>query len=365
MTTDPRGILTRPAPAPTRSVRLGSDAHEVYDVYEPLPLTGSLADTQAPHAEAAIEDAMAAIDVEHATAAGGAGDHATDAGAAIDHATDAVGKADHATDASGAVDVVLIHGGFWRSGYDRTHLHPLAAALAGEGHRVFLPEYRGTGTDGGGWPTTFDDVTEAVRRLTRDEQCERWVAVGHSAGGHLALWLSHHHDLHHSVLDHDDPHQNEPDHHSPHQNDPDQTDSDQSDSDQNDLHGLVGVISLAGVLDLGLAAELDLDQGAVRDLLGDHPRALPELAARTDPALMGPAPVPVVVIHGSADHTVPMQVSRSWFDRAALPTRDRWVRIEGAEHFGLIDPDHPAHPQLRASLASFSDPASIPRGGQR
>ena len=54
------------------------------------------------------------------------------------------------TDAPAPV-VLLLHGGFWRQTYDRTHTRPIAQALAAEGWAVVTPEYRRTGGDGG-WP---------------------------------------------------------------------------------------------------------------------------------------------------------------------------------------------------------------------
>src|SRR4051794_790358 len=61
----------------------------------------------------------------------------------------------------GPVDtlVVLVHGGFWRAAYDRTHTAPLADALARAGFAVLVPEYRRVGSPGGGWPGTFDDIS--------------------------------------------------------------------------------------------------------------------------------------------------------------------------------------------------------------
>lgn len=86
--------------------------------------------------------------------------------------------------------VVVVHGGFWRAGYDRRHTDPLAAALAELGHPVAQVEYRRTGQPGGGWPATLTDVLAGVTELPRlaAEALPGRVAagppllVGHSAG---------------------------------------------------------------------------------------------------------------------------------------------------------------------------------------
>jgi aminocarboxymuconate-semialdehyde decarboxylase len=78
--------------------------------------------------------------------------------------------------------VVLLHGGFWRPQWDRTHLRPMAAALADAGWPVFLPEYRRIP----GVPSaTVDDVREAIDAVGRNV-----IVMGHSAGGHLALLVA-------------------------------------------------------------------------------------------------------------------------------------------------------------------------------
>src|SRR6266508_2585042 len=115
--------------------------------------------------------------------------------------------------------IVFIHGGFWRAAYDRTHATPLAADLAGRGHPVAMIEYRRVGHDGGGWPGTLDDVAAAIAAVP---ELDRPIVMGHSAGGHLALWYAGH---------------------AP--------------------HTVRGVVALAPVADLGMAYRLGLGNGAV------------------------------------------------------------------------------------------------------
>ncbi len=93
--------------------------------------------------------------------------------------------------------VVLLHGGFWRTGWDRTLMTPLAIGLAREGVAAWNVEYRRVGQAGGGWPGTLEDVAAAVDRLAEVEEidADRVATCGHSAGGHLALWLAARHRL--------------------------------------------------------------------------------------------------------------------------------------------------------------------------
>src|SRR3954454_10055416 len=94
--------------------------------------------------------------------------------------------------------IVNIHGGFWRSRYDLLHAGHLCAALAKAGIATWNLEYRRVGNPGGGWPGTFEDLTQGflfVRELGRrfHFDAKRIATMGHSAGGQLALVLAAHH----------------------------------------------------------------------------------------------------------------------------------------------------------------------------
>src|SRR5947208_699407 len=90
---------------------------------------------------------------------------------------------------------VMIHGGFWRARRDLTYAGHLCLALGHAGYATANIEYRRVGEEGGGWPGTFEDASRAVE-FARDRAAEfdadpaRTVVLGHSAGGHLALWLA-------------------------------------------------------------------------------------------------------------------------------------------------------------------------------
>lgn len=90
--------------------------------------------------------------------------------------------------------MVLIHGGCWLAEYDIAHIRKLAAAFTKAGIATWTLEYRRVGNRGGGWPGTFDDVARGADHVLAMAtpfglDLGRVVVAGHSAGGHLAIWL--------------------------------------------------------------------------------------------------------------------------------------------------------------------------------
>jgi acetyl esterase/lipase len=206
--------------------------------------------------------------------------------------------------------LVLVHGGFWRQAYDRTHVRPLANALLRYGWVVAVPEYRRTG-GAGGWPMTGDDVQTALAMLPegidraapgRIVGADPVTLVGHSAGGHLALWAG-----------------------------------------LRAPRGRVDkVVGLAPVADLVYAARAELDGGAAQLLLGGGPDEVPERYDAADPfvALVAhrgseSTHPSITVIHGAADKQVPVAMSRAL---ATRHPRVRYRELDGVDHFALIDP---------------------------
>ena len=92
--------------------------------------------------------------------------------------------------------VLMVHGGCWQTSIaDRSLMNWIAADLRGEGIAVWNIDYRGIDRAGGGYPGTFLDAAAAADALAANAarfhlDTARVVAVGHSAGGHLALWLA-------------------------------------------------------------------------------------------------------------------------------------------------------------------------------
>ncbi len=215
--------------------------------------------------------------------------------------------------------VVIVHGGFWREAYGADLGRPLALDLVDRGWAALNVEYRRVGDSaedgGGGWPTTCLDVAAAVDALAVDGQrlaggrldLSRVVALGHSAGGHLAGWLASraHQDAGAPGADPQVP--------------------------------LSGAVLQAGVLDLegGHAAGLGL--GAVGAFMGGSPRDLPEAYAQASPVERVPLHVPTVCVHGRSDDVVPIEQSQT-FVAAALRVGDTAeLQAFDGDHSDLID----------------------------
>lgn len=177
--------------------------------------------------------------------------------------------------------VVFIHGGFWRSEYDRAHVRPLCNDLAARGYSVAAIEFRRTAPGVPGWTATFDDVLAALKAVGGDP-----ILAGHSAGGHLALWAA------------------------------------------SRGASARGVLALAPVADVVAAYRDDLDEGAAVALLGGTPEEFPDRYAEATPGDPG---VPTVLIHGDADRQVPISQSRTF-------GHGRLIELPGVDHFALIDP---------------------------
>jgi acetyl esterase/lipase len=200
--------------------------------------------------------------------------------------------------------MVLIHGGSWQARYGRVFMRGLVSDLHRRGWATWNIEYRRLG-NGGGWPHTFADVAGAIDYLaTLDAplDLERVTLLGHSAGGQLALWAASRERL-----------------------------PEGAPGARNGIPALrpCRVISQAGVADLGGAYRL-WRGGAVRALMGGSPEEYPDRYAVADPIRLVPTGVPALLVHGSADETVSIQLSRN-YERAASGAGEQveLVEIEG------------------------------------
>lgn len=229
--------------------------------------------------------------------------------------------------------VVTIHGGFWSSAYDRTLEEPVVADLLAGGCAVWNLDYRSIG-NGGGWPETFEDVAAGLDALLpvceeRDLPADRVVLVGHSAGGHLALWGAARHQLPAGAPGAPGP---EP------------------------TLRVSAVVSQAGVNDLVSAHRDHLGGDAVAALLevqaGTDLRDDPEGRYRaTSPAELLPSGVPTLLVTGDADGNVPASQSREYAERAGAAGDDvDLVVVAGEGHFEHLDPESEVWARTRSWL---------------
>jgi acetyl esterase/lipase len=199
--------------------------------------------------------------------------------------------------------VVVLHGGWWQARRTRTKLYtrPLSVDLVRHGFAVLNAEYRRVG-GGGGWPATFDDA-RAIVALAREQPEAGAIAVlGHSAGGHLALYAA--------------------------------------------AEGGVDAV-------VGLAAPSDLEARPGPEtlaLMGGAPAEVPDRYALGSPIRRVPLGAPVLLVHGVRDEVVPPRRSQD-FATAARAAGDDVTLVEpDADHRQVIDPRHPAWAPVPAWL---------------
>jgi acetyl esterase/lipase len=214
---------------------------------------------------------------------------------------------------------VLLHAGFWREQYTLELSEDLAADLSRRGWATWNVEFRRVGeVSGGGWEQTTGDVgiaIDALADLDAPLDLERVVAVGQSAGGHLALWAA----------------------------------------GRRGAVPLAGAVSQAGVPDLAEAARLGLGDGAARDFMGGGPDAIPEAYAIVSPAERLPTGVPQLLVHGDADDVVPVGLSRRYAQAARAAGDDVELVVRaGEDHFVHLDPSSGAWTDVVRWLGRFA-----------
>jgi acetyl esterase/lipase len=204
--------------------------------------------------------------------------------------------------------VVVIHGGFWRAAYNASLGEELSEDLARRGWAAFNIEYRRVG-NGGGWPHTLQDVSDAIDLVGElPVDTSRVVAIGHSAGGHLATWAAGRTGLPSGA------------------------------PGSSPRVPLAAAVAQAGVLDLHRAAVTHVGGDATQDLLGGSPDEVPERYALADPTARVPLPVPVVCVHSRADESVPFGQSEAYVAAATAAGGDaELVEFEG-DHMAHVDP---------------------------
>jgi acetyl esterase/lipase len=214
--------------------------------------------------------------------------------------------------------MVMIHGGAWQARFSKVVMRSLARDLSRRGWAVWNIEYRRVG-DGGGWPATFADVAAAIDHLADVAHPALDLGdvsvLGHSAGGHLALWAASRANL------------------------PAGAPGELAEGEP--VVPLRRVISIAGACDLADAYARKLRGGAPGLLMGGSPEEHPERYDAGDPIRLLPLGIPALLVHGTLDETVSVKLSRS-YQQAALAAGDQveLVEIDGqaGRHRAHIDP---------------------------
>jgi len=221
--------------------------------------------------------------------------------------------------------VVMVHGGCWQSDVaDRRIMNWIANDLRHRGIAVWNIDYRGVDRPGGGYPGTYEDVVAAMNLLYFYPEyhldLSRVVAVGHSAGGHLAMWLAGWHRIPAGMVTH----RRLPDGRASLEPAPPR---------------VAKVISLGGLQDLDEAARppgSGCGVDVVNKIAGNHwtDTSVPRLA---------PLGVPQTLINGADDKIIPpayADIYKRKMEAAGDKVSVRMIAHTG--HVELIAPESPA-----------------------
>lgn len=238
--------------------------------------------------------------------------------------------------------VLMLHGGCWQTAVAKADImHMVAADLVKRGIAVWNVEYRGVDVPGGGYPGTFQDVAAAADMLGREGpklglDTMRVVAMGHSAGGHLALWLAGRHNIAKtSVLwaTHPLP--------------------------------IAGVVSAGGLPDLA-QTKADATEACgvdtVDKLVGPATAHHPDVYADTSAIALVPLGIPQRLVVGVEDPIAPAPFSESYRKAAAGKGEQVTVTsIPDSGHFELITPTTPAWQAQVDMIEALLKPHPRPR----
>lgn len=216
--------------------------------------------------------------------------------------------------------VCLLHGGFWRMPYGREQMAAIADDLASRGLAVWNLEYRRLGAPQAGWPATMEDVAAGIDHLAQlvadglDLDLDQVTLVGHSAGGQLALWAGGRSG---------------------------------SRSARPPRVRVEAVVGLAPIADLVRAYQCRVGGEVVAEWLGGPPSDYPERFRAASPMEMLPLRVRQLILHGTHDELVPIELSRRYAHAAAAAGDPvELVELSGTGHMEYLDPGSEAHATL-------------------
>ncbi len=232
--------------------------------------------------------------------------------------------------------VILVHGGCFKAAYATLRdLAPMGDALKDLGIATWNIEYRRLGESGGGWPGTYLDVGRAVDHLRAlaDQNAldlSRVVVVGHSAGGHLAMWAAARARL----------------------------------PGGSELYVATplpvrGVLDLAGPVDLtaNIAGYEELcGDTVITGLVGGTPAEVPGRYAQASPIKLLPLGIPQVLVIGEYEKFVPRPLVETYVRTAALAGDPaKLIVIPNVGHFEIASPRAVTWPRVMLAIRSLLD----------
>ena len=209
--------------------------------------------------------------------------------------------------------VVLLHGGCWLSAYDLHLMDPMATDLVSRGFAVWNIEYRKVGDQGGGFPGTFNDVMAGINHLVDIEKqypvdLDQVILMGHSAGGHLALWAA----------------------------------LPKSDEIDEQLRvSLKGIVSLAGITDLEHYYEPEEGKcgSSIGSLMGGSPDDVSERYHMFSPYAFSEMPIGITMVQGLNDRIVPHDMVQKFHEKFKNNSDVHLVSVRDGGHFDVISPN--------------------------
>ena len=228
---------------------------------------------------------------------------------------------------------IVIHGGCWLSIANLHIMDHFCDELTKAGIATWNLEYRRIDSPGGGWPGTFNDIGQGVdhiRVLAKKYNLDlsRVVLIGHSSGGHLALWAGARHCV-----------------------------AKDSQLYSEDPLMPVGVVSLAGPADLrGMVERTKTVCGGdvIHTLLGGSFEEVPGRYRNASPAALLPNGVKQIVIYGSDDPAIPPELGQAYVEAGKVVGESiGFFVIPKASHFELIAPWTSSWPIVEASVKSL------------
>jgi acetyl esterase/lipase len=242
---------------------------------------------------------------------------------------------------------IVVHGGCWQSIADVSYMSRFSRFLAESGWAVWAPEFRRIDQPDAGWPAILEDVAAATDHLRSialdfDLDLDRVVSLGHSSGGHLALWLAARSTL---PRDAESGFDLRGDHPLP-------------------IRAVVGLAAIASLEEFDGRPERGCGGDVVSRLLGGEVEALDARMRLTSPLRGLPLGVPQLMVAGALDSTVPTAHGEAWV-RAATEAGDpaELLEVEGAGHFELVAPSHPSFRSMWPAVRWFLDSAVEVEGG--